>query len=259
LAGLLAWGGPLLADPTYSNADIDALRGRYESRHGKVNVDSSTSALPADLAGRAYREPKYKQWFLPYQNWEKEYQNYFYRHYHDRNLTFKPSLICMHYTVIGSAQRVYNSFTRGCRMCAGDAGTVFGHVSVQLMIDRDGTVLQLLPLDRRCTGAYGVNHKALSIEMVAYDEADLLSHRDQVFSSFCLVRDLMKKFQIPLSGVIAHSDVSDGRSVVPDYLDFADSVYPDGYPSRSRRTDPGSTYMSWLRTYLLRAQKAGEL
>lgn len=71
--------------------------------------------------------------------------------------------------------------------------------------------------------------------MVAYNEADLLSRPEQVYSSFCVVRDLMEKFDIPPSGIIAHSDVSAGKSVVPGYLDYADSVYPDRYPSSRRR------------------------
>ena len=252
---LLGWCGPSLAEPSYSNTDIDALKVRYEPKRYK----SGSSTLPVGFLQRSYKAPSYVEWLLPYRAWEKEYQNYFYRHYHDRSLTFKPSLICMHFTVIGSAQAVYDAFSRGTQMCAGDAGTAFGHVSVHLMIDKDGTVYQLLPLERRCTGAYGVNHKALSIEMVAYSEADLLSRPDQVFSSFCVVRDLMKRFSIPLSGVIGHSDVSAGRSLVPDYLDYADSACPDGYPSSYTRTDPGAAYMGWLRSYLRKAQQAGEL
>ena len=235
-----------LGEPTYSNADIDALKVRYEP---KKRMSASRMA-PVELNERPYKSPTYVPWTLPYQNWEQEYQNCFYRHYHDRNLTFKPSLICMHFTVIPDATAVYNSFIRGCNMSAGDAGTMFGHVSVQLMIDKDGTAYQLMPFERRCTGAYGVNHKAISIEMIAANESDLLSRPEQVFKSFCVVRDLMKKYQIPLSGIIAHSDVSSGKSVVPDYLDYADSRYPESYPASSTRTDPGNTYMAWLRGYL---------
>lgn len=235
-----------VGEPTYSNADIDAMKTRYEP---KKRANASRT-LPADLGDRPYKTPSYVPWTLPYQIWEQEYQNYFYRHYHDRNLTFKPSLICMHFTVTNDATAVYNGFVRGCNMSAGDSGTVFGHVSVQVMIDKDGTAYQLMPFDRRCTGAYGVNHKAISIEMIAANEWDLLSRPDQVFKSFCVVRDLMKRYGIPLSGIIAHSDVSTGKSVVPDYLDYADSSYPESYPPSSTRTDPGNTYMAWLRAYL---------
>jgi N-acetyl-anhydromuramyl-L-alanine amidase AmpD len=242
--GLLV--GTVNSQPTYTNSDIESLKSHYEPKHRGSNSSLSKSAL----FSKPYEEPKYVSWLLPYQAWEAEYRNYFQRHYHEPSLTLKPSLICMHYTVTPSASSVYDMFCRGTQMCAGDAGTVFGHVSVHLMIDKDGTIYQLLPFDRKCTGAYGVNHRAISIEMVATSESDLISHPAQLYRSFCVVRDLMRKYNIPLSGIIAHSDVSAGKSVVPEYLDYADSRYPDSYPSSSTRTDPGSTYMSWLREYL---------
>ena len=253
LTCLLALSAAVGAEPTYTNSDIEGLKMRYEPKR-KIH----STRFPESLLDRPYKAPRYVPWMLPYQNWESEYRAYFKRHYHDTNLTMKPSLICMHYTVIGDAQAVYNSFTRGTHMCAGDEGTAFGHVSVHLMIDKDGTVYQLLPFERRCTGAYGVNHKAISIEMVAYSEADLLSRLEQVYSSFCVVRDLMKRYDIPLSGIIAHYEVSAGKSVVSDYLDYADSSYPDRYPSSSARSDPGPTYMSWLRTYLAKKPDSGK-
>ncbi|MCA9792406.1 MAG: N-acetylmuramoyl-L-alanine amidase [Candidatus Eremiobacteraeota bacterium] len=248
---LLTWlllAVPALAQRSYDNDDIEQMKWRYEGRprarakaHGK---------LPRRLAEREYVAPRLKDWLLPYKQWNQEYRAYFKRHYGDTRLTFKPEMIVMHYTVVPSARSVWDGFARGANMSAGDQGTVWGHVSVQLMIDRDGTIYRLLPLDRRCTGAYGVNHKALSIEMVARDEADLLSHDDQVFASFCLVRWLMEEYDIPASKVVAHYEVSQGKSVVPEYMDLADSTWPDGYPPSSARTDPGPTYMKWLRSYL---------
>lgn len=243
LLGLWAWG-----QPTYTNADVDSMRGRYSSRHATTRGFSWN--YPGEFDRRPYQAPKYVDWMLPYQEWTDEYRAYSQRHYRDPRVQLEPTLICMHYTVTPTAEAVWNGFRRGCQMCNGNKGSVFGHVSVHLMIDRDGTVYQLLPLDRRCTGAYGVNHKAISIEMVACDEADLLGHLEQVWSSFCVVRDLMKRYQIPAKGVIAHYEVSQGRSVVPEYLDYADSEYPDRYPASSHRSDPGVTYMTWLRSYL---------
>lgn len=206
--------------------------------------------LPRNYVAMEYREPVLKPWLLPYQKWEAEYRNYFRRHYQDASLTFKPTMIVMHYTVIDSAAEVYRFFVKGCTMSAGDFGYYHGHASVQLMIDKDGTIYQLLPLDRRCTGAYGVNHVALSIEMVARDEAALLSRPRQVFASFCLVRSLMRDYGIPLSKVVSHSEVGAGKTVVREYTDHADSTWPDRYPPASKRLDPGPTYMTWLRSYL---------
>lgn len=205
--------------------------------------------IPKQLLQKPYREPKLVPWFLPYQDWEEEYRAYFKRHYNDERVTFVPTSICLHFTVTSSATGVWNGFERGGDMWAGD-GVVFGHPSVQLMLDKDGTVYQLLPLHWRCTGAYGVNHKALSIEMVARNQPDLLSRPAQLYSSFCLVRWLMRRYNIPARNVYGHNDVSLGRPFCPDFLDYADKKWPNGYPPNATRTDPGWTYMRWLHRWL---------
>ena len=145
LTALLTIG--VSGQPVYKNSDIESLRVRYEGPRVK--------RFPAQFWDREYATPAYQPWELPWRNWEKEYRKYFQRHYKDPSLTFqpKPSLICMHYTVMTDAQSVWDHFAKGCRMSAGDKGTVFGHVSVQVLIDKDGTVYQLMPLERRCTGA----------------------------------------------------------------------------------------------------------
>lgn len=232
---------------TYTDKDIQEMKSRYER---KPSSRSGSKNFPGSFWKREYREPVLVPWMLPYQDWEQEYRAYFRRHYRDASLTFKPGAIVMHYTVTPDATSVRNGFLRGANMSAGDQGLVRGHVSVQLLIDQDGKVYQLMPLDRRCTGAYGVNHVALSIELVARDENELLSRPQQVYSSFCLVRSLMKQFDIPLGKVYGHHEVSIGRSVVPEYTDYADSVWPHGYPPECARIDPGPTYMRWLRAYI---------
>ena len=251
-AGLgLAWLS-LVGQASYSNRDIQAMKAHYQPHRSVTHAAS----LPEDISDLPYQPPTLVPWMLPYEKWDAQLRNYFQRHYHDSSLTFKPSAIIMHYTVVNDANRVWEGFHRGCRMNAGDYGSIFGHPCVQLMINTDGTVYQLLPLDHRCTGAYGVNHKALSIEMVASDEADLLSRSKQVFSSFCLVRYLMRRYDIGLDHVYGHYEVGKGSAVVPEYLDYADSQYPDGYPPSSARTDPGQTYMSWLRSYVAKVGPA---
>lgn len=198
--------------------------------------------------------PRVVPWFLPYEGWKDEYIAYFQRHAHQPTYRLRPSMIVMHYTVSHNASSVWESFARGCRMDSGDYGFLFGHPSVHYMIDKDGTVFQLMPTSWRATGTYGVNHVAISIEMVAWDEDDLLSRPGQVYASFCLVNHLMRQFQIPLKRVIGHFDVSCGKWFVPDYLDYADSVWPGCYPPGAFRFDPGMTYMGWLHRRLARKE-----
>jgi N-acetylmuramoyl-L-alanine amidase len=195
-------------------------------------------------------EPRITRKFLPYEKWEKEYMDYNRRHYRDPSLVLKPGAIVMHYTTSRTFSSAWDTFCQGAMYDDGDVGTVFGHLSVHFIIDRDGTIYQTLPLDRRCRGAYGVNHVALSIEMVSPDEGDLLKNKKLQESSFRLVTSLMKRFSIPLEKVYGHYQVSAGKKYVPEYLDYGDSRYPGSYPPAFGRTDPGRTYMDRLRTYL---------
>lgn len=219
---------------TIGNYHVEAMKSRYQTRSSGKYIPAK---IPDKLMARQYERPSFKKWLLNYKNWKTKYEEYFRSHYGDPGLTFKPDLIVMHYTVTPSATSVWKYFNRT-------------GVSVHLMIDKDGTIYRLLPLNRKCTGAYGVNHRAISIEMVASTETDLLSRSEQVFQSFCLVKRLMERYDIPMSKVYAHYEVGEGKSRVPEYLDLKDKVYPDRYPPASARTDPGRTYMKWLRTWL---------
>lgn len=203
---------------------------------------------------RKYRQPRLIPWELPYRAWESEYRHHFEGLYGDPSLSLRPSAIVMHYTVIDDAQAVWNSFVRGTTMALGDQ-THFGHPSVQLMVDKDGKVYRLMPLNRKCTGAYGADHVALSIEMVARDEQDLLSRPSQVFASFCLVRWLTEFYNIPASRVHSHTEVAMGLLVFPEFTDKADPVWWFAYPPKSFRFDPGPRYMALLRRYLLEGRE----
>lgn len=206
------------------------------------------------LAREPLKAPNIKPWMLPYQGWAAEYKQYFAWHAHSRSERFpvdksghrRPTMIVMHFTVSHDAQSVWDGFARGCNMDNGDYGFPFGHPSVHFMVDSDGAIYQLLPTDWRCTGAYGVNHVALSIEMVAMNEEQLLSRPRQLYASFCLVDRLRREFDIPLDRIIGHFQVSCGKWMVSDYLDDADSKWPYGYPPAAFRFDPGVTYMGWL-------------
>jgi N-acetyl-anhydromuramyl-L-alanine amidase AmpD len=221
---------------TITDRDINRMKFQHE-RQTTYKRSAKSQRIPQNYLEMAYEEPKVKDWLLPYQDWEQNYIAYFKKHYGETRLTFRPSMIVMHYTVIPTTEATYRALSRR-------------EVSVHFMIGPDGTVYRLLPEDRRCTGAYGVNHVALSIEMVAQTESDLLSRSKQVFSSFCLVRSLMEKHGISASKVVAHYEVSEGKKRVPEYTDLHDQIYPDRYPPSSARLDPGPTYMAWLRGYL---------
>ena len=225
-----------LAQSTINNDDISRMQSKHERAPAYIKSPAS-SRLPANLARLPYQEPDIVDWLLPYTDWEQKDRNYFKRNYGENKLTLDPSMIVMHYTVCPTSEATYSVLTRK-------------KVGVHFMVAPDGTVYRLMPENRRCSGAYGVDHVALSIEMVATTESDLLSRTKQVFSSFCLVRHLMEEHGISFKKVVAHYEVGEGKRRVAEYTDHYDTVYPDRYPPSEGRSDPGPTYMSWLRAYL---------
>ena len=233
ITGLLT--AAALAQPI-TNEDINQMQYQHE-RHPGYAKSATASRLPSQLRSMEYQEPKITDWLLPYASWEQKDRNYFKRNYGENRLNLKPSMIVMHYTVIPTAEDTYAALSRK-------------KVTVHFMVNTDGTIYRLLPTDRRCSGAYGVDHVAISIEMVARTESDLLSRTRQVFSSFCLVRYLMEEHGIPLKQVVAHYEVGEGKKRVPEYTDLYDTVYPSSYPPSEMRTDPGPTFMAYLRAYL---------
>lgn len=226
----VAWARPPVeGEPPLGSA---VCIGEKEAESFHISGD-----MPGEFLTWSYHEPEWREWFLDYSAWEPEFRRYLKRTYGVNSLHFTPSMIVMHYTVVPTAERTWAVLARR-------------HVSVHFMIDRDGTIYQLWPLDRRCNGAYGVNHKAISIEMVAATEGDLLSRPRQVFASFCLVRYLMDQYDIKPEKVVGHYEVGMGVTRVPDYLDLFDRYYSTRYPPNCKRTDPGEHYMRWLRTAL---------
>lgn len=244
-----SWPGRLACAQTFTDDDVRAMQRVYE-RKNRPMKQTRDAVFPIEVMKEPAVDPPVVARMLPYRDWEDEYKTYFQRHTGRPVISLQPTILVMHYTVCDTFETAWNVFTRGARMSAGDAGTVYGHPSVHFMIDRDGTIYQLLPLDRRATGTYGVNHCALQVEMVAVDEADLLNNPALLKASFRLARALTSRYHIPLRKVYAHADVSAGQSVVPEYLDLADHAYPTRYPASSTRTDPGEGYMAWLRYFL---------
>lgn len=236
---VLMAGGAAFAE-TYTNSDVEALKERDRR---PVAMGPFVRALISET----WVEPSVVQRMLPFSDWDTEYRAYFQRHARDPRLELEPRLIVMHYTATRSFGEAVGGWLRGVNMSAGK-GVVRGHPSVHFMIDRDGTIYQLFPVDRRCTGAYGVNHVSLQIEMVARNEWDMLSNPAMMASGFRLARSLAATFSIPAAKVVGHHEVSAGK--VAEFLDYADPAWPRSYPPGSRRSDPGDTFITWLRYYL---------
>ena len=114
-----------------------------------------------------------------------------------------PHVIVEHYTVSTGLASAWNTF-------ASDTPDVELHelpgTCAHFVIDRDGTVYQLVPLTTMCRHTVGLNWTAIGIEHVGTSDAQILSDRKQLAASLRLTLWLMHRYGISLPNVIGHSE-----------------------------------------------------
>ena len=126
------------------------------------------------------------------------------RHYGvDRWRLVHPHVIVEHYTATTTFTPVWAAF-------AADApdpelGELPG-TCAHFVIDRDGTIYQLVSLDVMCRHTVGLNWTAIGIEDVGTSDASILENRAQLEASLRLTLWLMHRFHISLPNVIGHAE-----------------------------------------------------
>jgi beta-N-acetylhexosaminidase len=125
------------------------------------------------------------------------------RHYGIHTWVLHPRAIVEHVTVTSSFASVYATF-------AADRPDSELHelpaTCAHFVVDRDGTIYQLVPLDVMCRHTVGLNWAAIGIEHVGLSDAQVLADRAQMRSSLALTLWLMWRFHIPLADVIGHDE-----------------------------------------------------
>ena len=228
---------------------MQALDGRYILTLG---ISPDAKPLPWSLNNASRPPQRLEKRLLPLEDYEAADSERNRRLYGEDTVVLKPTMVVMHFTVVDDAESIIYSFNRPTPLAVGNQRSVTSLVSVHYMVDVDGKIYQLAPEDRTTSGSYGVDHRALAIEMVAKDEADLMSRPLQLLSAFYLVDGLLKKHNIPVWRVFSHQEVACGKLFLSDYTDLADTVTPYFYPKPHFRYDPGSNVMAWCREFLLR-------
>lgn len=244
---------------TLSNKDIEELKKKQNkgipthpshippSQSPSGYGDYSPPPIPPPSGSRGV--PVIRK-YLPFHEWEEGYREYFQTHYRDPSLTLNPRMIVLHYSGTPNFAALWWTYIKGGMYSSGDGQKKHGHLSTHFVVDRDGAIYQLMPLNRKARGTYGVNHVAISIDIIGRNEGELLAAEHQMKVTFALVRWLMKTYNITAAGVRSHEEVAKGKELVPEYTDFADKEFPDRYPPDSRPRGPGSTYMFKLRYFL---------
>jgi beta-N-acetylhexosaminidase len=114
-----------------------------------------------------------------------------------------PKVIVEHYTASESFSSAYATF-------ASDApdpelGELPG-VCAHFVVDRDGTIYQLVPLNTICRHTVGLNWTAFGIEHVGTSDREILDNPRQLDASLRLTLWLAQRYRIGLRSVIGHAE-----------------------------------------------------
>ena len=115
----------------------------------------------------------------------------------------RPQVIVEHYTASESFSSAYNTF-------ASDTPDSELHelpgTCAHFVIDRDGTIYQLVSLGTMCRHTVGLNYTAIGIEHVGTSDGEILGNPRQLAASLRLTAWLMSSFHIQLRNVIGHNE-----------------------------------------------------
>ncbi len=114
-----------------------------------------------------------------------------------------PHVIVEHYTESETFSSTWNTFASDAP--DGELGGLPGDCA-QFVIDTDGTIYQLVPLNTMCRHTVGLNYTAIGIEHVGMSDQQILDNPRELQASLRLTLWLMAKFHIQLRNVIGHNE-----------------------------------------------------
>jgi beta-N-acetylhexosaminidase len=126
------------------------------------------------------------------------------RHYGLRTYRLvHPQVIVEHVTTSRAFPPVYSEFSH-------DVPDYELHelpgLCTHFVIDTDGTIYQLVPLNLMCRHTVGLNYTAIGIEHVGLTDQDVLRNPKEMAASLRLTLWLMQQFHIALANVIGHNE-----------------------------------------------------
>ena len=114
-----------------------------------------------------------------------------------------PHVIVEHYTASDSFLSTYSAFARDTP--DPELGELPG-TCAHFVIDRDGTIYQLVRLDTMCRHTVGLNWTSFGVEHVGTSDRQILDDPAQLSASLSLTLWLMSTYGIQLRNVIGHNE-----------------------------------------------------
>ena len=156
------------------------------------------------------------------------------------DITIEPKMIVLHWTAIDGLEESFAAFDAeelpGSRPDLAGAGQV--NVSIQFLVDKDGTVHRLMPETWMARHVIGLNYSAIGVENVG-GEGSVDDMTDaQIEANIELVRYLVKRYPT-IEYLIGHMEYQEFEGH-PLWLE-RDEDY------RTDKIDPGDRFMSAVR------------
>lgn len=151
--------------------------------------------------------------------------------------TISPKMIVLHYTAGGTVETNYKYFNKthleSARNVLKKQSTL--NVSSQFIVDRDGTIYQLMEPNRFARHTIGLNYCAIGIENIGSKSQPLTEK--QILANAQLIRYLTKKYSIEY--LIGHSEYGIFRG-----SNLWKETDPDYFTAKE---DPGKDFMKKVR------------
>ena len=137
------------------------------------------------------------------------------RHYHqDTYVLSNPHVIVLHFTDGAQWQSAWNTFNNDTKYMSTPGLWEYPSTSAHFIVDKDGTIIQCVPLNLRARHAIGMNWTAIGIEIVQevpsgmsghWADQQILNRPKQIDAVLSLVRYLQGRFHITTGNVIGHA------------------------------------------------------
>jgi hypothetical protein len=170
-----------------------------------VRAIRAVAARPPATTLRAQEAPRPRiRWTpIPYGRERKRQMRRYARRHSGvgTHLLRDPKVIVEHFTASNSFASAFTTFASNAPNLGERPG-----VCTHFLIDRDGTIHQLLSLKFMCRHVVGLNHTSIGIEHVGTSDAQVMGNRRQLDASLRLTRWLRARHAIRLSDVIGHAE-----------------------------------------------------
>ena len=196
-----------------------------------------------------FAEPTIEKWYLPNEEKRQELTKVYMEQHCGESCSeagaysvyMTPKMVVVHWTAGSTAKSAWYTFSPATlhgRKSIARGGAL--NVSSQYLIDRDGTIYELLPPTRIARHCIGLNHLSIGIENVGDGKKYPLTDA-QIASNIALIRHL--KEQYPITHLIGHHEHNLFRS--HPFFQERDPQY------RTSKPDPGNEVMDRIRKGLL--------